>query len=276
MKSHRFEKGIAKALTVAMAMTMTLQMPTAVFAATKTADLTAFNIEGYAAPNTTGGGVIDESATNYIKVSNAEELLAALNKKDPSTNKAWAQSSYVIEITQDIDLGWNNLSATAQGYSCATQAASASTHPLLKETGVTKVYIEGRSNLTIYSKNGAKIKHACLDIKGETNNLIIRNLEFDEIWEWDDSGNYDSNDWDYITIEGASSNIWIDHCTFNKAYDGIVDVKKKSHDVTISWCQFLPGDMTEGSFFMQMMDYLEDLCHDFLPIRSILQHCCYL
>lgn len=58
--------------------------------------------------------------------------------------------------------------------------------------------------------------------------MIFRNLEFDELWEWDEAtkGNYDKNDWDYVTIEGTSSKVWIDHCTFNKAYDGLVDVKK--------------------------------------------------
>ena len=96
------------------------------------------------------------------------------------------------------------------------------------------------SNLTIYSKNGAKITHTCIDITG-SNNIIIRNIEFDEIWEWDDytEGAYDRNDWDYMTIEKGSSDIWVDHCTFYKSYDGVIDVKTPVNDsnITISWCE---------------------------------------
>ena len=51
-------------------------------------------------------------------------------------------------------------------------------------------------------------------------------------------GNYDKNDWDYLTIEGASSKVWVDHCTFHKAYDGMLDVKKGSNGVTVSWSAF--------------------------------------
>ncbi|RXD24976.1 pectate lyase, partial [Acinetobacter baumannii] len=71
--------------------------------------------------------------------------------------------------------------------------------------------------LTIFSKNGAKLTHGALIFK-RSNNIVIRNIEFDELWEWDEStkGKYDKNDWDYITLE-QSSNIWIDHCTFGKA-----------------------------------------------------------
>ena len=61
-----------------------------------------------------------------------------------------------------------------------------------------------------------------------------RNLKFDELWEWDESskGNYDKQDWDFITVDMTSDNVWIDHCTFTKAYDGVVDVKGGSKNVT--------------------------------------------
>ena len=43
-------------------------------------------------------------------------------------------------------------------------------------------------------------------------------------------GNYDKNDWDFIDLGngGTVTNIWLDHCTFTKAYDGIVDIKGKA------------------------------------------------
>ena len=115
------------------------------------------------------------------------------------------------------------------------------------------------SNLTIYSKNGAKITHTCIDITG-SNNIIIRNIEFDEIWEWDDytEGAYDRNDWDYMTIEKGSSDIWVDHCTFYKSYDGVIDVKTPVNDsnITISWCEFLPAS-EDNVFFDEMMNAMK-------------------
>lgn len=56
------------------------------------------------------------------------------------------------------------------------------------------------------------------------------------------------NSGDLITIYGASTNIWIDHCEFfeenpyeqknQDLYDGLVDVKDDSGYITISWCYF--------------------------------------
>ena len=66
-------------------------------------------------------------------------------------------------------------------------------------------------------------------------------------------GKYDKNDWDFITLEN-SSNVWIDHCTFGKAYDGVVDSKKGTNGLTISWSKFLPG---QGAFYNAMFDEME-------------------
>lgn len=56
------------------------------------------------------------------------------------------------------------------------------------------------------------------------------------------------NSGDLITIYGASTNIWVDHCEFSEEnpyeqknqdlYDGLVDVKDDSGYITISWCYF--------------------------------------
>ena len=80
--------------------------------------------------------------------------------------------------------------------------------------------IKSKSGLTIFSASGATIRHANFNIK-DTSNIIIRNLKFAEMWEWDEAtkGDYDSNDWDFITIGnggGTVFNVWIDHCTFTK------------------------------------------------------------
>jgi pectate lyase len=96
-----------------------------------------------------------------------------------------------------------------------------------------------------------------------TSNIIIRNLKFDEMWEWDEAskGNYDGNDWDFIDLGngGAAYNVWIDHCTFTKAYDGIVDIKAGCYNITLSWCKYIGDDgaTNPNSFLRQQFNYLE-------------------
>lgn len=209
--------------------------------------LSTYNLAGFAIGNT-GGGNIPETDALYKKVYNATDLAVALKK---------GSGFKVIEIMNDLDLGWNEIPAAAQ-VSPFVVHNSALTHPVLKTTGVSKIYIDSFNGLTIFSANGSKIKHASFVVK-YSSNLIIRNLEFDELWEWDEStkGNYDKNDWDYLTIEGASSKVWVDHCTFHKAYDGVLDVKKGSNGVTVSWSSFLPDDQSANSWVTQQIDAME-------------------
>ena len=218
--------------------------------------LDAYTQEGYAqSANTTGGGLLKESSKNYYTVDNAEDFLKAIQ----SVKKSGMAS--VIELTADIALGDKEVN-NFQDYSAFITAHKQAplTHPTLLKTGVSMLKLENMSNLTIYSKNGAKITHTCVDITG-SNNIIIRNIEFDEIWEWDDEtqGGYDRNDWDYMTIEKGSFDIWIDHCTFYKAYDGVIDIKTPtdSSNVTISWCEFLPAS-EDNVFFDAMMNIMKD------------------
>lgn len=217
--------------------------------------LGAYTVEGYA-NNVTGGGVLLETASNYYQVATAEAFLEAL-----TTIKKSGKAS-VIELTEDINLGSKEIGDALTKYSSTIKEVSNAPllHPTLLKTGVSTLYIKDMSNLTIYSKNGSAIKHACMDISNSSN-IIIRNVVFDELWEWDEAtgGDYDRNDWDYMTIQNGSNNVWVDHCTFYKAYDGIIDVKKADSDkktnVTISWSKFLPE--SESDFFDQMMDVLE-------------------
>ncbi|UUZ91028.1 hypothetical protein LJK87_35420 [Paenibacillus sp. P25] len=156
----------------------------------------------------------------------------------------------------DLNLGWNEIPAAAQVSPFAAHN-SALTHPVLLKTGVSKITVDSFNGLTIFSANGAKIKHAAFAIK-RSSNVIIRNLEFDELWEWDEAtkGNYDKNDWDYITLE-EDNKVWIDHCTFNKAYDGLVDSKKGTSGVTVSWSTFKGDDGGSNSWVTQQINALE-------------------
>lgn len=221
--------------------------------------LAKYNAEGYAATkNVTGGGLLKETNTNYIKVATGNEFLDALAKA-----KAKKGTPMVIELTADINLGYNEIdNVESYGASLIAKHNEPKISPVLKESGISKVYIQNTSNLTIYSKNGYSIKHAALTIKSSSN-IMIRNIKFDELWEWDEEtkGDYDVNDWDYLTIEYDSSGIWIDHCTFYKSYDGVIDIKTDSTHtnpitVTISWCEFLPGS-ENNEFFNEIMNMLD-------------------
>ncbi|MEK3825923.1 pectate lyase family protein [Paenibacillus sp. FSL K6-1558] len=206
-----------------------------------------YNLTGFSQGNT-GGGIINESSTStYKKVYNATDLALALKKNS---------GVKVVEIMNDLNLGWNEIPSAAQTAPFAKHN-DALTHPVLKQTGVSKITVDGFNGLTIFSANGSKIKHAAITVK-RSSNVIIRNLEFDELWEWDEStkGDYDKNDWDYITLED-SSGVWIDHCTFNKAYDGLVDSKKGTSGVTISWSTFKGDDGSANSWVTRQINELE-------------------
>ena len=213
--------------------------------------LKMYDMEGYAdAYGVTGGGLLKESNENYYKVGTAIEFLdVLLAVKNGGKNS-------VIELTADINLGCNEIENFA-GYKAVVKAYNAQplTHPTLIKSGVSVLTFDKINNLTIFSANEASIKHANITMKN-SENIIIRNIKFDELWEWDEatSGDYDRNDWDYMTIDSGCNGIWIDHCTFYKAYDGIVDVKNPApiNNVTISWCEFLPGS-ENNTFFDEMM-----------------------
>ena len=219
----------------------------------------AYNLVGFG-QGTTGGGVVATNDPTYVQVSTPLEFANAIRSANKTVN-----SVKVIEIMNDLDLGWNEVGAAVQSLDSNPfrTHATALLHPKLLVTGVSLVDIKAKSPLTIFSANGASIRHANFNIK-DTANIIIRNLKFDELWEWDESskGDYDRNDWDFITIGnggGVVSNIWIDHCTFTKAYDGATDMKGGCNHITFSWCKYTGDDgaSNPNSFVWQQISSLE-------------------
>ena len=102
------------------------------------------------------------------------------------------------------------------------------------------------------------------------------------MWEWDEAtkGHYDRNDWDFIDLGngGTVSNIWIDHCTFTKSYDGIVDIKAGSTNITLSWCKYTGDDgaTNPNSLVWQQINALEVQPDDLrvlqFPAQQRIQH----
>ena len=232
-----------------------------------------YNLVGFGG-NTTGGGLIPETDPAYRKVTNALDLANALVSAFKTAN-----SVKVIEIMNDLDLGWNEIGTAAQTLSSTPfrTTATPQMHPTLLVTSVSLCDIKPRSALTIFSANGATIRHCNFNIKS-CGNVMVRNLKFDQLWEWDESsqGNYDDQDWDFITLGngGPVSNIWIDHCTFTKSYDGIVDTKGGSSAITISWCNYIGDDgaTNTNSWVWQQINYLEQIPHTNLMYNFLRTH----
>ncbi|MDD5010788.1 MAG: hypothetical protein PHQ00_01560 [Phycisphaerae bacterium] len=209
---------------------------------------------------TTGGGVIDETDPAYRKVTTPLELAQAIG----AANKA--QGVKVIEIMNDLDLGWNEIGEEAKttANSPFVSAYAPKLHPKLLQSGVSVMYINPKyGGLTIFSANGSAIRHCTWSIKA-TANIIIRNLKFDELWEWDEesNGDYDKNNWDFIDLSvggGTVDHVWFDHCTFTMAYDGIADNKGGVSNVTYSWCKYEGDDgaTNPNSFVRQQVNALE-------------------
>jgi pectate lyase len=221
-----------------------------------------YNLTGFATLGTpvTGGGIIGESDPGYRKVSTPLEFADAL--ANANKNKGVK----VIEIMNDLDLGWNEVGTAVQTLASTpfSSAAAPKLHPVLKQTGVSSITVNPKNGgLTIFSNNGSTIRHASLNLKA-TKNIIIRNLKFDGLWEWDEEskGKYDKNNWDFITLGvggGTVDHVWVDHCTFTKAYDGIIDTKGGASNITYSWNKFAGDDgaTNPNSFVRQQIDALE-------------------
>lgn len=67
----------------------------------------------------------------------------------------------------------------------------------------------------------------------DARNVIIRNLTIGNTFKEDDWDGKDQ-DWDGIQMDTAD-HIWIDHCEFHHIGDGIIDSRKDTTNLTVSW-----------------------------------------
>ncbi|HKQ75856.1 MAG TPA: pectinesterase family protein [Blastocatellia bacterium] len=210
--------------------------------ATQLPPLATFAIEGFAimGQGTTGGGLVDPSDAARYKVIDsstpnpAQTLQGYLQSPDP----------LVIELRVDVDLGALN-----------NQNRRPLINPELIASNLGTIRVA--SNKTLFSDRGATLRHGTLNIDG-AQNIILRNLKFRGLWEWDDStqGAYDLQGWDFIALTNGARNVWIDHCDFAKVYDGQIDIVRGSDLVTVSHCRFT-GDL--GDEVVKQVNHLESL-----------------
>ncbi|MBP3985739.1 hypothetical protein J5837_15115 [Pseudoxanthomonas helianthi] len=198
-------------------------------------DASFLSVPGYASL-----GVKDRShyvGTPYYRaVSSGREFLQAILEASQGLVK-------VIEVRNTINLGWTELgldSTERSRYSFISnypRPSNGFTNPLLIASGVSKLNISNVDGLTIFSTSGQAIKHAEIKLQGSSNDIVIRNLRFDEMWQWDDSGQHKEVGWSFIKVNGAN-NVWIDHCRFSIAADGMIDLENGASNVTFSWNEF--------------------------------------
>jgi pectate lyase len=79
--------------------------------------------------------------------------------------------------------------------------------------------------------SGSGISGGGLNLSNVTN-VIIQNLNF--------TGSSD----DAINVQEGSTKIWIDHNTLSNAHDGLIDIKRASDFITVSWNRFFNHNKT--------------------------------
>lgn len=200
--------------------------------------------------------------TDYYRVvKTGDEFVNALEEAAKGNVK-------VIEVAANIDLGYNTLSPESQASSVIAEyeepnggsLISKFTNPTIKQSGVSMVNINNTKGLTVFSKEGHVISHAEFKLQHSSEDLIFRNLEFDDMWQWDEPGNHKEIGWAFFKVNGAK-NVWLDHCTFSIAADALIDLENASSGVTYSWCEFsLDASMPEKyTNVYKTVVYMEEL-----------------
>ncbi len=233
---------------------------------------------------------IEDAKYHYKNVWNNETNTYTQEPADGYDETSMIGRVHVIEIAADMNLGYYVLSdavkaktSIVEDFCRKTQQAITTFQmsTMFKENGMTQIKVENTSNLLIYSKNGAKLTHCGFKLTSN-HNVVFRNLQFDEIWQWEDAsstsvsnvGDYDAFGWAYFKIAFCGS-IWIDHCTFGKSYDGQIDYSNPdytansavafrapygadgSNGLHISWCSFNAGSDDKDGYLYQMMSAIE-------------------
>ncbi|BDC96149.1 pectate lyase family protein [Treponema saccharophilum] len=242
---------------------------------------------GYASLST------DYSTSGGTTVTTREELLSALSNGgviiidgmiDMSEGKLWESGSTSMSTAPTaLD---SFVHSTVSAYSDYadwvdkyTKACSTTTEDGKSSSANSSLYDDLRTLNAAYgnlikvtiSKDGTTligkdencgIRGGSIQISGKKN-IIIRNLTIQDPCDpfpHHESGDGYNAQWDGICIQGSSSNIWIDHCTFEdtitlekttnttkekwQIFDGLCDMKGDSTNITVSNCHFKNHDKT--------------------------------
>ena len=104
-------------------------------------------------------------------------------------------------------------------------ALSSSTSQTVKVSGmitISGMYSVASNKTVLGSGAGSGITGGGLNLSG-VKNVIIRNLVFKNASD------------DSINVQSGTTNVWIDHNDLSAGYDGLIDIKRGSDFITVSW-----------------------------------------
>lgn len=216
-----------------------------------------FSVTGFAE-----GNVNDRTeyigTDKYVKVTNELEFLQAIDGAKKGTVK-------VIEVINDLDLGYDNLPEEAKSLGGIAEYASNTseeiTNPGILESGLSQLILSDIDGLTIFSQGGATISRAEWKLQGSSSDIIVRNINFDSLWHWTDSNNTKASGWTLMKVNGAKG-VWFDHCSFTLGADGNCDSENGAADLSYTWCTFgmeTTSDPDKRSALYQTVSYMEYL-----------------
>jgi pectate lyase len=121
--------------------------------------------------------------------------------------------------------GSSSTSVTVTSASALTSAISSGTSQTVRVSGMISIsgMLKVASNKTIIGVgSGSGVTGGGFNLSG-VRNVIIRNLRFTN-----------AND-DSINVQESTTNVWIDHNDLSNGYDGLIDIKRGSDFITVSW-----------------------------------------
>jgi len=114
---------------------------------------------------------------------------------------------------------------TVTSASALKSALSASTSQTVRVSGmitISGMYNVASNKTVIGVGSGSGITGGGLNLSG-VRNIIIRNLNFRNAGD------------DSINVQTNTTNVWIDHNDLSNGYDGLIDIKRGSDFITVSW-----------------------------------------
>ncbi|HEX6685919.1 MAG TPA: RICIN domain-containing protein, partial [Candidatus Limnocylindrales bacterium] len=146
--------------------------------------------------------------------------------------------------------GAGGQTVTVTNQSQLNQYVTASAPYIIRVSGTISLSPKGTelrvaSNKTIIGAGAnAEIVGGGFFLNGVTN-VIIRNLTIRDTLMPDDDPGDDAYDYDAIQID-SGSRIWIDHNRLSRMNDGLLDSRKDTTNITVSWNQFWDNNKTFG------------------------------
>jgi pectate lyase len=170
-------------------------------------------------------------ATPSVEPSSATDHGSPTSQNDTAFIDTWQTTP--IGYGANATGGGNAQPVTVMTASQLANAVSGSTPKVVQVSGtiILPSYVNVGSNTTIIGLGSNARITGELRLVNNVNNIIIQNLAFSS-----------TGDRDCIMIKYGATNIWIDHCTFEDAGDGEIDITQNSDFVTVSWCKFLNGN----------------------------------